>query len=243
MLAVNKMTGFHSLTIDGREPPMVFNAFDATDVPYTRTNLDVGDFQIASDNATGIASIAERKPWADLCSSISSNHLAEQMSRMVEKCRVMGARPLLIVEYDNVHSWESKSGGLSNKFIDCVLLKYSIEGVSVLRTSNSKHTRDAVAWLLARCCAGKIPEFAPTLDFKSEAGTQKFHKKNFAGNPWQNMLTAIRGVSKAKSLLISAKFGSAQVLVRHLRAKQKLDIKGIGKVLEAAITQALLGNT
>jgi len=32
-------------------------------------------------------------------------------------------------------------------------------------------------------------------------------------------------------------------LVRHLQAKQKLDIKGIGKVLEAAITQALLGDT
>ena len=235
------MASLYSLTIDGREPPDVFSAFDETAVPYSRTNLDVGDFHIASDEAGGIAVIAERKTWGDLCGSISSGHLAEQMSRMVEKCKATGARPLLIVEYEKVLSWEGKCGGLANKFIDCVMLKHSIEGVSMLRTSNCKHTRDVVAWLLNRCSAGKIPQFAPTLNLKEEAGTQKFHKKKIAGNPWQNMLTAIRGVSKAKSQAISAKFGSARVLVKHLEAKGKLDIKGIGKVLEASISKALLG--
>ena len=235
------MASAYSLTIDGREPPDVFSAFDATAVPYTRTNMDVGDFEIASD--AGIAVIAERKTWGDLCGSITSNHLAEQMSRMVEKCKATGARPLLIVEYEKVLSWEGKSGGLSNKCIDCVMLKHSIEGVSVLRTSNTKHTRDVVAWLLARCGRGSVPTYTSTLNLRAEAGTQKFHKNNFAGNPWQNMLTAIRGVSKSEAQVISAKFGSARVLVKHLEAKGKLDIKGIGKVLEAAITQALLGDS
>ena len=234
------MASLYSLTIDGREPPAIFSAFDANAVSYTRTNLDVGDFEIASD-AGGIAVIAERKTWGDLCGSISSGHLSEQMSRMIEKCKATGARPLLIVEYEKVLSWEGKSGGLSNKFIDCVMLKHSIEGVSVLRTSDAKHTRDVVAWLLARCSAGKVPSYAPTLNFKAEAGGQSFQKKNF-GSPWCNMLTAIRGVSKAKANVICSKFPSAGVLVKHLEAKAKLEIPGIGKVLEQAICKALLGD-
>jgi hypothetical protein len=57
------------------------------------------------------------------------------------------------------------------------------------------------------------------------------------------MLTAIRGVSKAKAKDISAKFGSAAALVRHLEAKKKMEIKGVGKVLECAIVQALLSDS
>jgi ERCC4-type nuclease len=57
------------------------------------------------------------------------------------------------------------------------------------------------------------------------------------------MLTAIRGVSKMKAKDISEKFGSAAALVRHLEAKKKMEIKGVGKVLECAIAQALLSDS
>ena len=98
-----------TLTIDGREPPAVFSAFDANAVPYLRSNLVCGDFQIAS-SAGKIAMLAERKTWSDLCGSISSKHLQEQMCRMIEQSKATGARPLLIVECEKVHSWRRGKG-------------------------------------------------------------------------------------------------------------------------------------
>jgi len=236
------MASLYTLTIDGREPPAVFAAFDADAVPYTRTNLDCGDFELASDTGA-IAVIAERKTFGDLCGSISSKHLQEQMCRMTEKCKATGARPLLIIECDKVHSWEGKHGGLGLKYVDCVLLKYSLEGVSVLRTSDTAHTRDVVKWIMDRCTAGKVPTFAPTLNFKAEAG-QTYRKKDFGGGttPWASMLTAIPGVSKAKAKVIVKGYASARALVKHLEAKKPMAVAGIGKVTESAITKALLGD-
>ena len=266
----------YSLTVDGREPPAIFSAFDQNGTSYQRTNLDVGDFEITSES--GIAVIAERKTWGDLCGSLTSCRLAEQTARIVEKCKATGARPLLLVEYEKVPSWEGHSGGLSDKFVDCCLLKYSLEGFSVIRTRDVNHTKDVVAWIVKRCNDGKMPTFEATLNFKEAAGTQqRFQKKDFSGSPWYgdgeknskrveivcypyiesqrvlsfstrastfrtNMLTAIRGVSKAKARDISAKFQTAKSLVKHLEGNGKLQIKGIGKVLESAITQALLGD-
>jgi len=202
--------------------------------------LDVGDFEIASDGGVKVAVIAERKTWGDLVGSISSNHLQEQMSRMIEKCKATGARPMLIIECDRVASWVGRSGGLGNKYIDCVLMKYSLEGVSVVRTRDVEHTRDVVMWIKKRCDAGKLPSFAPTLNVTSAAG-QTYRKKDYAGSAWCNMLTAINGVSKAKAKSIELKFGSARALMKHLECTEKLGIKGIAKGTEGAISKALLG--
>jgi ERCC4-type nuclease len=230
-----------TLTVDGREPPVIFAAFDANNIPYTRINMDVGDFEVASD--TVVAIIAERKTWSDLCGSLTSSRLAEQTSRILEKCKSTGARPLLIIEHPKVCSWEGQSGGLSNKFIDCCLLKYSLEGFSVIRTVDATHTRDVVSWLMKRCNDGKVPSFIPTLNFKEQAGNQKFRKKDYTGTPWQLMLTAIRGVSKAKAKDIVARYATARELVKHFEETgAKMNVPGIGKVLEASIRQALLGN-
>jgi ERCC4-type nuclease len=133
-------------------------------------------------------------------------------------------------------------GGLNNKLIDCVLLKLSLEGVSVLRTRDVEHTRDVITWLLKRVNEEKIPTFVASLNVANEAGTHKFKKKDFSGPPWTTMLTAIRGVSKTKANEISRLHGSAKALIKHLEANGgKLGIKGVGKVLEKSIAEALLG--
>jgi len=170
------------LTVDGREPPAIFDVFDEDEIPYRRANLDVGDFEISGES--GIAVIAERKTWNDLCGSLTSSRLAEQTSRIVEKCKATGARPILLVEHGKVLSWEGQNGGLSNKFVDCCLLKYSLEGFSVIRTRDETHTKEVVAWIMKRCSDGKMPKFEATLNFKEAAGTQRFQKKDFSGSPW-----------------------------------------------------------
>jgi ERCC4-type nuclease len=104
MEGVSEHTGAFQLTIDGREPSSIFQAFNESKVPSTRKNLDVGDFEIALDNNPCI--IIERKTWGDLVSSLTSNRLAEQTARIVEKCKVYGARPVLIVEHDRVFGWD-----------------------------------------------------------------------------------------------------------------------------------------
>lgn len=226
------------LTIDGREPPAVFAAF--LEVKHLRANLEVGDFLIASGSSPVI--IIERKSWADLVSSLGDNRLSEQTARIVEKCKGAGARPVLIVECDRVYGWEGKSGGLSNKFIDCVISKYSIEGFSVMRTKDVSHTASLVKWLLDRCIKGKIPGFEPTLEFRGHAGEQKFRKKDY-DNPWEIMLTAIRGVSKKKAKDVCLKYKNAKELLSAFVDKKNLDIKGIGKKLESDIKEAFLGKS
>jgi ERCC4-type nuclease len=77
------MANKYELTIDGREPPAIFSAFEAKGVPRTRSNLDAADFWLSCGDK--IAALAERKTWGDLCSSISSGHLSEELARMVEQ--------------------------------------------------------------------------------------------------------------------------------------------------------------
>jgi ERCC4-type nuclease len=229
----------YGLTVDGREPPHVFEAFSAENVPFIRTNLDVGDFEI-SDPEKGVAVIVERKTWSDLVSSLTGQRLGEQTARIVEKCRETGARPVLLVEHEKVPGWEGAHGGTSNKFVECTLVKYALEGFSVVRTKNVNHTKDVVLWMLDRCKNGKVPSFTPDYTFRGEAGGKKFRKKDY-GNPWQTMLTAIRGVSPAKAKDIAAKYPNALELSNALRESSDLKIKGIGKKLSSDIRKALLG--
>jgi ERCC4-type nuclease len=103
------MADKYELTIDGREPPSVFSSFDLKSVPYTRSNLDAGDFRLSCGDK--IVVLAERKTWGDLCGSISSGHLAEQLARMIQQSKVANARPMLILECDRVTSHEGYTGG------------------------------------------------------------------------------------------------------------------------------------
>jgi len=225
------------LIIDGREPAAVFSALSAC--AHTRENLEVGDFQISVSDVPVI--IIERKSWSDLVASLSDNRMKEQTARLVAKCKSVGARPVLIVECAHVHGWEGATGGHNHKFIDCTLTKYAIEGFSVLRTKNIAHTASLVTWLFNRCSIGKVPQFSPTLQFSGHAGEQKFRKKDY-DNPWEVMLTAVRGVSKKKAQDISKKFTNAKLLLHALEGGKTLDIKGIGKKLEGDIKAAFLGN-
>lgn len=228
----------YELTIDGREPPSLFAVFDNGGVKYSRVNLDVGDFQIATDDR--IAVIVERKTWGDLVSSLTGQRLSEQTARIVDKCRETGARPVLLVEHDRVVDWAGSTGNISNKFVDCTILKYALEGFSVVHSKNVAHTRDVVTWMLERCRVGKIPTFVPDFTFRGEAGGKKFRKKDY-GKPWEIMLTAVRGVSKAKAKEISSKFPNAMALSAALEAGEDLGVKGIGKKLCADMREALVG--
>jgi ERCC4-type nuclease len=228
-----------TFSIDGREPPCVFNAF-GEDFVHTRENLDVGDFQISQDGKPVV--IAERKCWGDLISSLSGSRLSDQTARLVDKCRDTGARPLLVVESERVSDWEGKSGSLDNKFIDCCLHKYALEGISVIRTCDVYHTKNVMKWILARCEDDKVPVFQPTLCFRGEGGEKRYRRQDYA-NPWEAMLTSVRGVSKKKAKEISAKYANIREILIHFDSKKTMDIKGIGKKLETSIKEAFLGTS
>ena len=243
--AVVAVVATYELTIDGREPPAVFESFAKASIAHARRNLDVGDFEIASSER--VAMIVERKTWSDLVSSVAGRRLSEQTARIVEKCKNVGARPVLLIEHDRVVGWSGKSGGLGNKFLDCCLTKYALEGFSVVRTKDVEHTRDVVDWLLRRCRDGKVPSFAPDFAFgHASAGSsaQRFRKKDYDDdNAWRDMLTAVRGVSKAKANKIVAKYKNAPLLIEALRAERAdLGVDGIGKKLSVDIKNALVGS-
>lgn len=237
----------YELTIDGREPPRVFECFSKASIAHERRNLDVGDFEIASSER--VAMIVERKTWSDLVSSVAGRRLSDQTARIVEKCRTVGARPVLLIEHDRVVGWDGKSGGLGNKFLDCCLVKYALDGFSVIRTRDVEHTRDVVEWLLRRCRDGKVPSFAPDFAFDREnagSSSRRFRKKDYDDdNAWRDMLTAVRGVSKAKANKIVAKYRNApallEALVREDAGKADLRVEGIGKKLSEDIKKALVG--
>ena len=227
-----------SLIIDGREPPAVFSAF--TGCPHERLNLEVGDFQISSREGIPVV-IAERKTLPDFISSLTGSRLADQTARLIDKCRDTGARPLLILETGSVFDWNGKNGGLSNKFIDCCIQKYCLEGVSVMRTKNIEHTKDVMTWIFKRCEQDKIPTFEPSLKFKGEGGEKKYRRKDYA-KPWEAMLTAIPGISKKKAISICEKFPNARQLLKLLDNGEKINIKGIGKKNEESIKEVFSGN-
>jgi len=227
----------YALTIDSREPKSLFAAFEASQLTFTRATLDVGDFEIGSSDK--IAIIVERKTWTDLVSSVANTHLAEQMARTVAKCQLVGARPILLIEHDRVYDWTGCTGRLGHKFIDCCINKYALEGVTVVRTENITHTKDVITWFQGRCNKG----FVKSATNVSVAGKQRFRKKDFGGNSWESMLSAIRGVSKAKAKEISVAFRNANVLIDALKREDDLGVKGIekGKKLRGDIKQALIG--
>lgn len=239
-------TPTYELTIDGREPPRVFESFAEASIRHDRRNLDVGDFEIASSERVAI--VVERKTWSDLVSSVAGRRLADQTARIVEKCKNVGARPVLLIEHDRVVGWNGKSGGLGNKFIDCCLTKYALEGFSVVRTKDVEHTRDVVDWLLRRCRDGKVPTFTPEFAFDRAAegggGTRRFRKKDYGeDNAWRDMLTTVRGVSKAKASKIVTKYRNAPALIEALLREDDagLGVDGIGKKLRLDIKNALVG--
>jgi ERCC4-type nuclease len=225
-----------TLTIDGREPPSVFDAFGEG---FVKENLDVGDFEISRDGTPVV--IAERKCWGDLISSLSSTRLSDQTARLVDKCRDTGARPLLVVESDRVTDWDGKSGSLDNKFIDCCLHKYALEGISVIRTRDVFHTKNVIRWIQTRCEDGKVPVFQPTLSFRGEGGEKRYRRKDYS-NPWEAMLTSVHGVSKKKAKEITAKYRDVRQLLAHFDTEKSMNIKGIGQKLESSIKKALLGD-
>lgn len=231
----------YGLVVDGREPAAVFSTFENRKVTFKRENLDVGDFEIGDPEGGGVAVIIERKTWGDLVSSLTGSRLGEQTARIVDKCRETGARPVLLVEHEKVRDWNGSSGATSNKFVDCTLVKYALEGFSVVRTRDTAHTADVVLWLLDRCKNGKVPSFTPEFTFRGEAGGKRFRKKDY-GNPWEVMLTAVRGVSKNKAKEIASKFPNAVALAEELRGKGNLGVKGVGKKLSAEIKKALVGS-
>ena len=152
---------------------------------------------------------------------------------------------VLLIEHDRVVGWNGKSGGLGNKFLDCCLTKYALEGFSVVRTKDVEHTRDVVDWLLRRCRDGKVPTFTPDFAFdRAEAGARRFRKKDYdEDNAWRDMLTTVRGVSKSKASKIVAKYRNAPALVEALLRDDKTDlgVEGIGKKLRLDIKNALVG--
>jgi ERCC4-type nuclease len=232
----------YTLRVDTRELEMI-KRLEAGRVEFVRQTLDAGDFEIAT--AETVALIVERKTWSDLVSSLGNGHLAEQMSRMVARCKLMGARPVLLVEHSCVYDWSKSSGNLGHKFIDCCLNKYAVEGISVVRTENLAHTECALLWFLKRCADGKVPSFIPQLSVSAAAGTQRFRKKDFSASPWEGMLVSIRGVSKATAKKISEKFTNAKEFILALEAHgdivKSVAIKGVGQKLCADIREALTG--
>jgi ERCC4-type nuclease len=228
----------YALTVDGREPSSVFRALDARNASHVRTNLDVGDFEVSSPERVGI--IIERKEWGDFNGSLTSGRLGEQTARILEKCRETGARPVLLVEHDVVLGWHGSTRNTPNKFMECTLAKYALEGFSVVRTKNLEHTVDTVLWMLERCRSGSVPTFTPGFAFTNDAGAKRFRKKDF-GKPWEVMLTAIRGVSKSTAKKLSVKFPNAKALGAALEAGTSLGVDRVGPAIKKAMREALLG--
>lgn len=228
------MTSTFVLTIDGREPSIVFETFKKCSTKHATTNLDVGDFEIASEDR--VAMIIERKTWSDLVASLTDGRLNEQTARIVEKCRTTGARPILLIEHASVLGW---SDNKANKFHECTLVKYALEGFSVVRTRNVDHTHDVVRWLLERCEKGKIPTFLPEFSFRGEAGKKHFRKKDYGGCAWETLLTSVRGISKTKAQAIKAEYSNARLLIAGLD-DGTLKVKGIGKKLVGELQKAFL---
>jgi len=72
-----------SVMIDTREPLNIYEAARATKLPWVRMTLTMGDF--ASDRV-----IWERKKIGDLCQSIYTHRLRDQLDRMYGYCQRQG---------------------------------------------------------------------------------------------------------------------------------------------------------
>ena len=130
------------LLVDAREPSSLRERFPNSEV---RT-LDIGDFQVVGEDEKPLV-VFERKTWGDFASSIRGKRLGDQTARTVAFCQSNDARPVLLLEHSQVPGWDSKE----TKFLDCSLAKYAIEGYSVIRTRDQKHTANMIDWLKRRC--------------------------------------------------------------------------------------------
>lgn len=230
------------LVIDAREPNGLIGLFEKNESCLV-DKLDVGDFHI-TDHEKNVLVVFERKTWSDFASSVTTSRLTDQTQRTVSFCKAKEARPILIIECPVVHDWSGKQGSASNKFLDCCVNKYSLEGYSVIRTRDQQHTRDVVNWIWRRCKDGKVPTFEASMQFRGEAGEVSF-KKSVNLTPkktWENMLTAIKGVSKARARDIAIKFPNAEHLVEHMKKDNfTLKVAGVGKKTEMAIKECIMG--
>ena len=159
------------LIVDAREPKELISLFE-TDDSCSVDRLDVGDFHITDADGKALV-VFERKTWSDFASSVTTSRLTDQTQRTVSFCKNQEARPILIIECPVVHDWSGRQGTTSNKFLDCCVNKYSLEGYSVVRTKDQRHTRDVVDWIWRRCKDGKIPTFEPSMQFRGEAGQER----------------------------------------------------------------------
>lgn len=223
----------HRLVLDAREPKGFLELFDGLDPKPQVETLDIGDARIVATSDDAPAIVFERKTWEDFSSSIKSKRLVDQTQRTVAFCRSTNSRPVLLLETPTVRGWTTKE----DKFLDCCLHKYSLEGYSVVRTRDKRHTFDVLSWMLKRCREGKVPEFQSTLSFRGEASDVCFKKSaNLTREKtWINMLTAVRGVSIARAKDISKRYSNARKLIERFESHRGLDVAGVGKKTEATL--------
>ena len=231
-----------SLLIDSREPPEILGQVSKFENTEIKT-MDVGDFQIKKDDTPVV--VIERKSWGDLLSSIQSGHLIEQTTRMLKYCAEHGSRPVLLIEAPKNISWDVKSGTMSNKYINCTLNKFSLEGISLIYTANITHTLQTVLWIKERCEQDKIPLFAATLNFENIASQTTHVKKSANCTPestWQAMLCAVRGISKNKAKVIAIQFATVESMKKTMNKKKvNLKIKGVGAKTEQLLASIFFG--
>ncbi len=234
------------LVVDAREPRSIREHFDDVEIKQ----LDVGDFQIV-DDARGDAPVVvcERKTWNDFKSSVNGGRLSDQTARILELCRETDCRPILIFEDARVRSWTDGPAAhhREQKFVDCCLHKFALEGFSVLRSQHERHTADVVRWLLKRSVAGKIPKFVPALDFKTASSGVSVKKSSNATpeKTWACMLTAVRGVSLRRAGDIARAFPTAAALVEYFETprprRETFPVPGVGGKTADALRAALCG--
>lgn len=78
------------------------------------------------------------------------------------------------------------------------------------------------------------------LDFPFDEVSFKKAENLTPKKTWENMLTAIKGVSKTRASDISSKFPSAEILIKHMREHPSLNITGLGKKTEKAIKECIM---
>jgi ERCC4-type nuclease len=81
------------------------------------------------------------------------------------------------------------------------------------------------------------------LQFRGEAADVSFSKgaNVTREKQWENMLTAVKGVSKRRAVDIRAQYPSAKHIVQAFGKGKGLNVKGVGKKTEEAIKDVFCG--
>lgn len=233
------------LLVDSREPASLRALFPGARV----ATLDNGDFQIVAEGGRP-AVVFERKTYGDFVSSANGTRLGDQTARLLSLCREHDCRPILLFEHARVHGWTTGAAvaDRERKFVDCCLNKFALEGFSVFRTRDERHTADVVSWVLERCRKNKVPRFAPSLEFKNAVAAPANVKKSAnltPGKTWEAMLTAARGVSAARAAQIAKRFPTARALVEYFAEpapkRAKFPVEGVGEKTALSLRRALCG--